>query len=1369
MKQPHVFHALPLCRWDLVVVDEAHEVAGRSDRHVASHALAQRSRRVMLLTATPHNGDPSAFARLRDFGELDDVRSSGGGLVVLRRTPSSLGWVDSRRVRWHRVTPTVAEQRALDTLLEFEKAVLGAAGRAYRSAALLLLSVLRKRGLSTMAAMAVSLRRRAAWLDAAGPENAVDWRQPRLDFAGEPDDAFRDEENVALSTDVGFGHAREQAWLRRLLALIDRAAVDDSKVRHVARLVARRHEPVIVFTEFRHSLEAVCRRLGTIAVVTTLHGGQTSHERRSSLRQFLNGDADVLVATDVASQGLNLQTRSRWVINLELPWNPARLAQRAGRVDRIGQTRPVHVTLVVSRHQTESELLTRVAERAVRAKEAMGVNLAGVDWPTEPDLAAELIAGSARPRRASAEPAAVPIDQTWRRHARWLARLIRRRRLWAAQWRDADPHATSTLVARLRAAPVGLGPSGGWLLVFRTSIVDATGAVLETRLAAFRGAADATKPLDRALVERARSIATLRVRRRCDRIRRLMDNRTRATSAIDRAIDRHLHAARVARLAQPGLFDRPTTPDPQSRPGWRRRRDRPAAHDCCGSSGARRRDRDGRMRPTILPGVAGSLLPARFLADGLWKAHASNDPGGLARGQVHLERWWRRVSEMCGPATGIRAVADLVATPLAGMLGFRVRTTVFDGPRAALRLEPRHGADSPVAMLVLPWSSRPSMAWRDLVGHARMIGASWGFVLAPPYLSLVDVRAPAVRRSIDFALPEAFDGRSFAAFWALASARSFNREPTGGRQPPAARIDRIVAASTVFADGVRRDLQGGVIQALAELVTVVGGGPASRFDEALTIIYRVLFLLFAESRDLVPHRHPVYQGAYTIGGLARQALDARHGAPHVGARGLWDGLGAMTRLSRLGCDTGDLIVRPFNGRLFARHTAPSLEPARAPARVTPASAKQDNALGAALVALATRPTTGGRETIDYADLGVEQLGAVYERVLDINPGDRTAWRTRRRVARHSETRKASGTFYTPQALSDFLVRRTLTPLVSGATSDDILGLRVVDPSMGSGAFLVSACRFLASAYEEALVEEGRTAPVEFDEHERADVRRLVAERCLYGVDANPTAVQLARLSLWLATLAHGKPLTFLDHRLRAGNSLIGTSPDRLRRVPDGTRRAVRHAALPLMDLAALEAPMRAVVRPMVALAARRDDTVDDVRAKEAAWASLSGERSPLRRWRTAADLWCARWFSAATRRRQPRRGPRSTASSAAIPRSERLTSPDASPTPPRRRSLTASSTGRLSFPRSSMTPSGHRAIDRASTRVIGNPPWEMLRRDSAGQEWPRRFVEFIRRSGFYPSSDRGHVKSVSAVRGARAGLGAARGPGRSRAAVGPRS
>ena len=97
--------------------------------------------------------------------------------------------------------------------------------------------------------------------------------------------------------------------------------------------------------------------------------------------------------------------------------------------------------------------------------------------------------------------------------------------------------------------------------------------------------------------------------------------------------------------------------------------------------------------------------------------------------------------------------------------------------------------------------------------------------------------------------------------------------------------------------------------------------------------------------------------------------------------------------------------------------------------------------------------------------------------------------------------------------------------------------------MGSGAFLVAACRYLASAYEAALVREGAMlAATTSPTRERAGFRRAVAQRCLYGVDINPMAVQLGRLSLWLATLAADRPLTFLDHHLRAGNSLVGASP-----------------------------------------------------------------------------------------------------------------------------------------------------------------------------------------------------------------------------------
>src|SRR5437762_13559181 len=100
----------------------------------------------------------------------------------------------------------------------------------------------------------------------------------------------------------------------------------------------------------------------------------------------------------------------------------------------------------------------------------------------------------------------------------------------------------------------------------------------------------------------------------------------------------------------------------------------------------------------------------------------------------------------------------------------------------------------------------------------------------------------------------------------------------------------------------------------------------------------------------------------------------------------------------------------------------------------------------------------------------------------------------------SGVRKATGTFYTPQAIAEYLVRQTLGPLVRDADPDRILRLRIVDPAMGSGAFLVAACRYLASAYESALVRAGNCHAADFGETERTSIRRTVAERCLYGVD-----------------------------------------------------------------------------------------------------------------------------------------------------------------------------------------------------------------------------------------------------------------------------
>jgi hypothetical protein len=147
------------------------------------------------------------------------------------------------------------------------------------------------------------------------------------------------------------------------------------------------------------------------------------------------------------------------------------------------------------------------------------------------------------------------------------------------------------------------------------------------------------------------------------------------------------------------------------------------------------------------------------------------------------------------------------------------------------------------------------------------------------------------------------------------------------------------------------------------------------------------------------------------------------------------------------------------------------------------------------------------------------------------------------VLQPSDERRKSGSHYTPRSLTEPIVRTTLRPILEqlgpDATPEQILDLKVCDPAMGSGAFLVEACRQLAECLVKAWHAHGRVPSIPPDEDEVLHARRNVAQRCLYGVDKNPMAVDLAKLSLWLATLAKDHPFTFLDHALRHGDSLVG--------------------------------------------------------------------------------------------------------------------------------------------------------------------------------------------------------------------------------------
>ena len=403
----------------------------------------------------------------------------------------------------------------------------------------------------------------------------------------------------------------------------------------------------------------------------------------------------------------------------------------------------------------------------------------------------------------------------------------------------------------------------------------------------------------------------------------------------------------------------------------------------------------------------------------------------------------------------------------------------------------------------------------------------------------------------------------------------------------------------------------------------------------LTVLLRLVFLLYAEDRGLCPVEHPFYEKHLAVVGLFEQLQVDRGAYPDSMSRrfGAWGRLVTLFRAVFLGLAHGDLSMPARRGSLFDPHTYPFLEgwgpaggspildpEARAEVRVPTVD---DETVYRALHKLLY--FEGQR--LSYRALDVEQIGSVYEalmgyhvvrvaadavcmrpdrlwvtadEVIAVPPARRAKWikdtiglaaaqadklaqeiatapdahavlealakfsasgrkadptlsraRALQAVLQPGSERRRTSSHYTPRSLSAPIVRRTLEPLLAvmgeAPASERILELKVCDPAMGSGAFLVEACRFLADHVVAAWTREGKLEDVA---RTHADplmhARRLVAQKCLYGVDKNASAVELAKLSLWLVTLARDLPFTFVDHALRHGDSLVGLDFDQIR-------------------------------------------------------------------------------------------------------------------------------------------------------------------------------------------------------------------------------
>lgn len=319
--------------------------------------------------------------------------------------------------------------------------------------------------------------------------------------------------------------------------------------------------------------------------------------------------------------------------------------------------------------------------------------------------------------------------------------------------------------------------------------------------------------------------------------------------------------------------------------------------------------------------------------------------------------------------------------------------------------------------------------------------------------------------------------------------------------------------------------------------------PVDYYRQLLRVIYRLLFLLVAEQRDLLllppvdsdratvanlerrSAARAVYNAHYSISRV-RNLAERRRGTRHGD---LWHQVQLVVRL--LGTTGSDDLALPALGSyLFSTAATPQLDGSRLP----------NTALLAAVRALSGRDDdqAGYRWLFDYANLGVEELGSVYQSLLELHPDIDLGTGTFTLTTGGKE-RRATGSHYTPPAILkrvlDFAVEPAIVRALAAADPEAaLLDLRVLDPAVGSGHFLNAVAHRIARAL--ATVRSGEAAPPP------GDVRRALREvvsRCVYGIDLNPMAVELCRVALWLETLDPGKPLSFLDHHIRVGNSLLG--------------------------------------------------------------------------------------------------------------------------------------------------------------------------------------------------------------------------------------
>jgi hypothetical protein len=540
----------------------------------------------------------------------------------------------------------------------------------------------------------------------------------------------------------------------------------------------------------------------------------------------------------------------------------------------------------------------------------------------------------------------------------------------------------------------------------------------------------------------------------------------------------------------------------------------------------------------------------------------------------------------------------------------------------------------------------------------------WGVLTNGRQVRLLrDSSALATASYVEFDLESIFDGELFSEFVLLYRVLHVSRFEVAVDAPPSAcRLEKwrteAIASGTRALDQLRRGVQ--------DAITALGTGflrhpensalredvrPKALQAALLRLVYRLLFVFVAEDRDallspkadaVARERYEAYFSSARLRAHARKRRGTAHGDLYEALRIVLDALGDEAGRPELGL--------PGLGGLFNDTDAD------APLRGLKLS---NEALLTAVRHLSqVRDGSSGRwRAVDYRHLDAEELGSVYESLLELEPKHSTADRTFTLVEVAGNTRKTTGSYYTPSSLIECLLDSTLDPVIrdavkrgeeaaskSGAADpadsivDALLSLTVCDPACGSGHFLVAAARRIAK--QVAAVRERNPEPT-LDAVRHA-LHEVVA-RCIYGVDLNPMAVELAKVSLWLEALEPGKPLGFLDAHVKHGNGLIGATPKLLRdgipndafiategddkkyaKALEKINQQERVGQGSLFDLGdeAVQVANTVFASGLRSITLAQAEELADVRRQEEAYEEWAGS-SAYKRARRVADAWCA--------------------------------------------------------------------------------------------------------------------------------------------------